>query len=150
MKLSDLLTEDLMVLELKGTTREEVMEELLDRLVQSGSIADREVFRRDLYAREKHGSTGIGFGIAIPHGKSSGVREARVAFGRSQTGVEWESLDGEPAHLVFMIAVPEAQAGDEHLKILQALSRQLMDESFRRSLREAEDHATLRRLIETI
>ncbi|MDR6225162.1 PTS sugar transporter subunit IIA [Desmospora profundinema] len=148
MNLSDLLTEDLMVLELEGTTRDEVMNELLDKLDESGALADREVFRRDLYAREEHSSTGIGFGIAIPHGKSSGVHEARVAFGRKKAGVDWDSIDGEPAHLVFMIAVPKEQAGDEHLKILQALSRKLMDENFRRSLREAEDRGTLRRLVE--
>lgn len=148
MKLSDLLTEDLMVLELEGKSRDTVMEELLQKLDDSGVLSDREQYRRDLYTREEHGSTGIGFGIAIPHGKSAGVSEPRVAFGRSSAGVDWDSIDGEPAKLIFMIAVPAEQAGDEHLKILQALSRKLMDESFRHSLLEAEDKATLQRLVE--
>ncbi|PTM59616.1 PTS sugar transporter subunit IIA [Desmospora activa] len=148
MKLSDLLTEDLMVLELEGKSRDTVMEELLSKLDASGVLSDKEQFHRDLYAREEHGSTGIGFGIAIPHGKSVGVSEARVAFGRSSAGVDWDSIDGEPAKLVFMIAVPAEQAGDEHLKILQALSRKLMDESFRQSLLEAKNKESLRALIE--
>ncbi|PTX59661.1 PTS system nitrogen regulatory IIA component [Melghirimyces profundicolus] len=150
MKLSDLLTEDLMVLELNGSSRDEVMEELLDRLDKTGVLSDRDQFKRDLYAREEHGSTGIGFGIAIPHGKSAGVREPRVVFGRKPSGVEWDSMDGEPARLVFMIAVPEEQAGEEHLRILQALSRRLIDDTFRQALLEAEDRKKVKALIESM
>ncbi|OYD08816.1 PTS fructose transporter subunit IIA [Paludifilum halophilum] len=137
MKMTDLLTEDCIVMELQGENRDAVMEELIDCLDRAGVLSDRETFKNDLYAREKHGSTGIGFGIAIPHGKSAGVKEPRVAFGRKPDGVDWDSMDGEPANLIFMIAVPEEQAGDEHLKILQALSRKLIDDSFRQALMEA-------------
>ena len=150
MKLSDLLTDDLMVLQLKGNNQEEVMDELLDRLDETGALSDRDQFRRDLYTREEHGSTGIGFGIAIPHGKSAGVDQPRVAFGRKPSGVDWNSIDGEPARLVFMIAVPEEQAGDEHLRILQLLSRKLIDETFRQALLEADNRDKIKTLIESM
>ncbi|MBA4494654.1 PTS sugar transporter subunit IIA [Paenactinomyces guangxiensis] len=79
----------------------------------------------------------MGFGIAIPHGKSAGVSYPRVAFGRKLEGIDWNSMDDEKAKLIFMIAVPEEQAGNEHLKILQALSRKLIDDSFRAQLLDA-------------
>ncbi|SFS97896.1 PTS system, fructose-specific IIC component/PTS system, nitrogen regulatory IIA component [Marininema halotolerans] len=150
MKLSDLLTEDLMILELDGSNREEVMEELLNRLDDAQVLSDRETFKKDLYEREEHGSTGIGFGIAIPHGKSDGVKEPRVAFGRKRTGIDWNSIDGDPATLVFMIAVPKEQAGDDHLRILQALSRKLIDDEFREELLAADSKDKVTELIATM
>lgn len=136
-----------MVLELEGANREEVMEELLNRLDATQALSDRETFKKDLYDREKHGSTGIGSGIAIPHGKSDGVKEPRVAFGRKKSGVNWDSLDGEPANLIFMIAVPKEKAGDDHLRILQALSRMLIDDDFRTNLLAADSKEEVTELI---
>ncbi|WP_025025617.1 fructose PTS transporter subunit IIA [Caldalkalibacillus mannanilyticus] len=134
MLLTQLLTEELIELELKGTTKEEIMNEMIEMIDQAGVLSSKEKFRAALMKREEEGSTGIGFGIAIPHGKTEAVQSARVAFGVKRTGVDWESLDGEAATLIFMIAVPEKNAGEEHLKILQLLSRKLMDDDFREKL----------------
>ena len=106
MKLTDLISEDLVKMELTGTSKDEVMEEMADLIDQSGALNQLERFKKDLYLREKEGSTGIGFGIAIPHGKSDGVNTARVALGIKREGIEWNSMDGEKAKLIFMIAVP--------------------------------------------
>jgi fructose-specific phosphotransferase system IIA component len=134
MKLTDLLTEDLVRLELKGSTKTEIMDEMAAMLNEAGALNDSEAFKAALADREQQGSTGIGFGIAIPHGKSDAVKTPRVAFGIKKAGVDWDSLDGEDAKLVFMIAVPLESAGNEHLKILQMLSRKLIDDEFRAAL----------------
>lgn len=86
-------------------------------------------------------------GIAIPHGKSAYVLKPTVTFARSQSGVDWHSLDGKPAHMIFMIAVPENSQGDMHLKILQRLSRKLMDDDFRQALMEAPDKTAVHQLL---
>jgi fructose-specific phosphotransferase system IIA component len=150
MVLSDLLTEDLVILDLTGSTRDEVMKELVDALDKTGALCNREEYMRSLYQREEESSTGIGLGIAIPHGKSAGVAEPRVAFGRKLEGIDWNSFDGEKAKLVFMIAVPEEQAGNEHLKILQSLSRKLIDDSFRAQLLNTNTKDEVMALINTM
>ncbi|RBW68862.1 PTS fructose transporter subunit IIA [Bacillus taeanensis] len=137
MNFTDLITEDLIALQLEGSTREAVMDEMIAMLDASGALVDKEGFKTALYERERQSSTGIGFGIAIPHGKTDAVTSARVAFGIKKAGVDWDSMDGDDANLIFMIAVPEQNAGDDHLKILQLLSRKLMDDEFRASLLEA-------------
>ncbi|MGF7088332.1 fructose-specific phosphotransferase system IIA component [Kroppenstedtia sanguinis] len=147
MKLTDLISEDLVKMELTGTSKDEVMEEMADLIDQSGALNQLERFKKDLYLREKEGSTGIGFGIAIPHGKSDGVNTARVALGIKREGIEWNSMDGEKAKLIFMIAVPEKNAGQEHLKILQMLSRKLMDEAFRTELLNSQTKETTLELL---
>lgn len=142
MTLTQLLTEQLVKLHLEGTTKDEIMEEMIELIDQAGGLLDRKGYKQALYDREREGSTGIGFGIAIPHGKSDAVKHPCLAFGVKQEGVDWDSLDGEKVKLIFMIAVPEQYAGNEHLKILQLLARKLMDETFREQLltiRKVED-----------
>lgn len=134
MGVAELLTEDLVVLDLQGSTRDEVIEELVDCLDTAGVLRNREDFLQAVLERERQYTTGIGSGVAIPHGKSASVIAPRVAFGRKLTGIDWNSMDGEKVKLVFLIAVPEEQAGTEHLKILQALARKLVDDSFRAQL----------------
>ncbi|SMO95669.1 PTS system, nitrogen regulatory IIA component [Melghirimyces algeriensis] len=147
MKLTDLMTEDLIQLHLEGTTREEIMDEMVSMIDATGALTDKEAYKEALFSREQQGSTGIGFGIAIPHGKSDAVQTARVAFGVKRNGVNWDSMDGKDAKLIFMIAVPEKNAGDEHLKILQVLSRKLMDDAFRASLLNADSKDEVLRLV---
>ncbi|MBB6453793.1 fructose-specific phosphotransferase system IIA component [Salirhabdus euzebyi] len=137
MKLTDLLTEDLIKMDVEGSTKDEVMNELASLIEANGALTEKQPYIDALHAREQQSSTGIGFGIAIPHGKSDAVKEPRVAFGIKRDGVDWASMDDEPANLIFMIAVPEKSAGDEHLKILQMLSRKLIDDEFRQSLLNA-------------
>ncbi len=134
MKLTDLTSEQLIDIQLSGNTKEDILDELITKLDDNGALKSKRKFKKAILKREKEGSTGIGFTIAIPHGKSNAVLEPKVVFGIKKDGVNWESMDGEDAKLIFMIAVPEKSAGDEHLKILQMLSRKLMDESFREQL----------------
>ncbi|MDQ0252982.1 PTS system fructose-specific IIC component [Evansella vedderi] len=134
MKLTDLTSIGLIDTELNGSTRDEIIDELIEKLDAEGALKSKRKFKKAILKREKEGSTGIGFSIAIPHGKSKAVESPKVAFGIKREGVDWNSMDGDPAKLVFMIAVPEESAGNEHLKILQMLSRKLMDETFREQL----------------
>ena len=150
MGIYELLTEDVIQLNIQGTTKEEVMDEMIDLIEKTGALADREAFKEALYNREKQGSTGIGLGIAIPHGKTETVKSVKVAFGQKKTGVDWDSLDGEQTNLIFMIAVPLENAGDEHLKILQLLSRKLMDDAFRNGLLQAQSKEEVRKLIQSM
>ena len=99
-----------------------------------------------LLERERLGSTGIGDGIAIPHGKLSGLEEMVVSFGRSREGIAFEAMDGKPVHLFFLLMAPENSAG-QHLKALAKISRMLKDANFRKSLLEAKMHEDLFRII---
>jgi len=130
----EMMPPELVKLELQGRTKDEVMEELASLVKGAGLLEDLGGYMEALRDREAQGSTGVGMGIAIPHGKCRQVIRPFVAFGRSPGGVDWDSLDGEMAHLVFMIGVPEEGAVNEHLKILQALSRRLMDDQARGAL----------------
>lgn len=112
------------------------IEHLLDRLVDAGRVSDREQALADLEAREAQTTTGVGHGIGIPHAKTDGVEEPAVALTRSSNGIDFDSMDGEPATLIFMILVPDG-AGDRHLQILSSLSRALMHEDVRDRLHEA-------------
>lgn len=150
MKLTDLITPELIQLDLKGTTKDEIMTEMVAMLDGVGALHDPQAFKSALYDREDQGSTGIGFGIAIPHGKSQAVKMPQVAFGVKKSGVDWDSLDGEDANLVFMIAVPESYAGNEHLKILQMLSRKLIHDEFRESLLQASTKQDILTLLDSI
>jgi fructose-specific phosphotransferase system IIA component len=134
MKLTDLISLELIETDLKGNTKESVIDEMIDKLDQNGAIKSKRKFKKAIISREKESTTGIGMSIAIPHGKSKAVVKPTVVFGLKKAGVDWEAYDGTPAKLIFMIAVPEESAGNEHLKILQMLSRKLMNEEFREQL----------------
>ena len=125
-------------------SKEEVIRELVEFLVKAGAIKEKDVLRlvQILLKRESLGSTGIGQGVAIPHGKSDCVTKLVGAFGGSHAGVNFDSLDGEPVHLFFLLVAPEDSAGP-HLKALARISRLLKDKHFRDSLREARDEKTL-------
>lgn len=121
---------------LRASTKDEVIRELAGVLDRAGKLNSLEEYIVAVYEREALGSTGVGMGVAIPHGKSAAVREPAVAFGKSVGGVDFQSIDGTPAHLIFMIAVP-ASADNQHLRILANLSRMLIHEDFRKGLMEA-------------
>jgi PTS system fructose-specific IIC component len=134
MKLTDLISLELIDTDIKGNTKEAVIDEMIEKLDQYGAINSKRKFKKAIMNREKESTTGIGFNIAIPHGKSKAVIKPTVVFGLKRDGVDWEAYDGTPAKLIFMIAVPEEAAGNEHLKILQMLSRKLMNEEYREQL----------------
>lgn len=129
-------------------SKEDVIRELVELLVTAGSIKPKDVTKliQILLKRESLGSTGIGQGVAIPHGKSDCVSRLVAAFGVSRTGVNFDSLDGEPVSLFFLLVAPEDSAGP-HLKALARISRLLKDRHFRDSLRAAQDEKTLVRII---
>ena len=132
----DMLKEDFIIEDLKSKTKKEVLAELSDVFLRDDTGIDRGSLIEVLMEREKLGSTGIGDGIAIPHGKLAGLEKLVVSFGRSSLGVDFDSLDGGPVHIFFLLMAPENSAG-QHLKALAKISRMLKDVSFRESLIKA-------------
>ncbi|KUN21570.1 PTS fructose transporter subunit IIC [Streptomyces antibioticus] len=141
--LSGYLTEETVSVGLGAGDKEAAIREMAGLLARSGHVADVDELVASALRREEQGTTGLGEEIAIPHAKTDAVTAPVVGFARSAEGIEWGSLDGTRAKLVFMIAVPEAAAGDEHLRILALLSRKLMDTGFRERLSAAADEAAV-------
>ncbi|OWA36932.1 PTS fructose transporter subunit IIC [Saccharibacillus sp. O16] len=135
MRITDLMIEPVMILDLKSVTKEAVIDELIASLNKSGRINDAAAFKEAILAREAQSSTGIGEGIAMPHAKTRAVNEPTIVFGKSSPGVNYESLDDQPAHFFFMIAVPEGES-NLHLQALKVLSRMLLDADFLGRLRQ--------------
>lgn len=136
MRITQLLTNDTIILNVAAQTKQEVLEELTAQLDHAGKLHDQQAFLKDILVREGQSTTGIGDGIAIPHAKSKAVKEPAIAFGRSHKGLDYESLDGQPSHLFFMIAASEG-ANDDHLEALSRLATFLMDDKFRTRILEA-------------
>ncbi|BAX66833.1 PTS fructose transporter subunit IIC [Latilactobacillus sakei] len=126
MNIQDLLLKDAMIMDLQATTKEAAVDEMVARYKDIGVITDDALYRKDILAREAQSSTGIGEGIAMPHAKDSAVQRATVLFAKSQNGVEYDALDGQPVYLFFMIAAPEG-ANDTHLQALAGLSSLLIN-----------------------
>lgn len=133
MKITELLKRETILLSMSGTSKLDAVEELVSVLDRAGKITDRKVFKDAILKREEQSTTGVGDGIAIPHAKTPVVKEAAIVFGRSQAGVDYDSLDGKPAHLFFMIAAPEG-ANNTHLEALARLSTILMKQEAREKL----------------
>lgn len=136
MKITELLKEETIILDVSARTKQDVLTELIGQLDQAGRLNDQATFTEGILAREEQSTTGIGEGIAIPHAKSSAVKTPAIAFGRSLDGIDFDSLDGQPAHLFFMIAASEG-ANNDHLEALSRLSTFLMDENFRKTILQA-------------
>ena len=135
MKIQDLLNKKVMLLDLQATTKEAAIDEMINSLVDNGVVTDFDVFKAGIMAREAQTSTGLGDGIAMPHSKNAAVKEATVLFAKSNKGVDYESLDGQPTDLFFMIAAPDG-ANDTHLAALAELSKYLMQDGFADRLRK--------------
>ncbi|WP_313235316.1 PTS fructose transporter subunit IIABC [Sporosarcina ureae] len=140
MKITQLLTEDTINLHLQSRSKDAVLSELVQQLHDAGKLRDKEQFTNDILNRESQSTTGIGEGIAIPHAKSAAVQAPAIAFGRSTEGINYDSLDSQPAHLFFMIAASEG-ANDDHLDALSRLATFLMDTSFREKILSAQSAA---------
>lgn len=136
MNITDLLREDIIDLDIQSGEKEAALDELIHMLDQAGNLQDKAAFKAAILTRESQSTTGIGEAIAIPHAKSAAVKAPSIAFGRSTNGVAFESLDGQPAHLLFMIAATDG-ANNEHLAALSRLSTFLMDTDFRQKLYDA-------------
>jgi PTS system fructose-specific IIA component len=135
--ITELMPTGLITLEEPPAEKAATIEHLLDLAVETDRVSDRDATLSALMQREQETTTGVGKGIAIPHAQTSAVEQPSVAFCRSSAGLDFESMDGKPAYLVFMILVPEGDS-DEHLGILSSLSRSLMHEEVREGLYDAE------------
>ena len=137
MKITTFLKREFIIEELKAATKEAALAELAHVLTQAGRTGDQEEMVKVLLARERLGSTGIGDGIAIPHGKIRGIEDLMIAIGRSHKGVDFNAMDSKPVHLFFLLMAPENSSG-QHLKVLARISRLLKDNILRKNLMEAE------------
>lgn len=146
MKINELINENLIIAELKGKSKKQILEELVKHLALNAEKIDSDELLKVLIEREKLGSTGIGNGIAIPHGKLNGLDKIVLVFGRSSAGIDFDSIDGKHVNLIFLLVAPSNSAG-VHLKALARLSRLLKDNNFRQELLNASDNQGLYRTI---
>ena len=148
MKIMEFLSKKAIVMDIKATKKEDVVKELADALVEGGDIDKRHRNKlvEALMSREALGSTAIGQGVAIPHAKVDCVDKLIAAFGISKKGVDFDSLDGEPAYIFFLLVAPQDSAGP-HLKALARISRLLKDKYFRDGLRAAVDDKAIIKII---
>ncbi|MGP5429991.1 PTS sugar transporter subunit IIA [Enterococcus malodoratus] len=145
--IADVITEELIQLEMKAGTKEEAIYELTRLLMANGDIEDEEVFAADVFEREAEGMTGIGNGIAIPHGKSDSVIKTSLVVGKVTTPIEWESLDEEPVRVIILFAVKNTDANTMHIKLLQKVAMLLADEDFIENMVNAQTKAEMMELL---
>lgn len=134
--LKDIITLDCIDINLKGNTKSEIIDEMIDILYKAGKLNDREEYKKEILKREQQGSTGMEEGIAIPHAKTNAVKNSTVAIGISKKGVDYESLDGELSHLFFMIAASDTSA-DSHIEILSKITTLLLEDEIREGILHA-------------
>jgi PTS system nitrogen regulatory IIA component len=146
MKFSELINKNYIIPEFKGSTKKQVLEELVEALASNNVEIDKVVLLNALLEREKLGSTGIGDGVAIPHGKLNGLDNIILLFGKSGQGVDFEAIDRKPVCMVFLLVAPADSAG-LHLKALARLSRMLREKEFKNSLLMASDAEALLKII---
>jgi len=146
MKLSDIMEEDNLIPDLKARDKKRVIEELAEAIVKNKPSLDKDSLVRVLLERESLGSTAIGDGVAIPHGKFHGITMPIISFGRSLNGLDFESIDGQPVFLFFLLVAPEDSAS-VHLKALARIAKLLKDSIFRKSLMEAPTTEELYKII---
>jgi len=147
MDITDLIKKEFIIEELKSKTKKEVLLELSEVFLQGDVTVNCDAMVEVLLDREKLGSTGIGDGIAIPHGKLPGLENLIVSFGRTVEGIDFDSLDGKPVHIFFLLMAPENSAG-QHLKALAKISRMLKEDVFRKELMEAKTSDEIYSLID--
>ncbi|MBW1785576.1 MAG: PTS sugar transporter subunit IIA [Deltaproteobacteria bacterium] len=146
MRLADILMENDIISDLKARDKKGVLEELAEVVSRHNPSVDRVVLVNVLVERENLGSTGIGDGVAIPHGKLKGVDQPIVSFGRSKTGLDFDSMDAQPVHLFFLLIAPENSSG-MHLQVLAKIAKILKNSAFRKLLMEASGRGDLYRTI---
>jgi len=137
--ITDMFSKERVSFELKSGSKDEVISELIDILVADGKVNDKDKFKEAVLHREAEFSTGIGMGIAIPHGKSDTVTEASIVFGKSTKGIDFDSMDEKPAHFFFLLAIP-VESNDVHLRALSEISRKLMHADVRERLMKADSY----------
>jgi len=146
MKISELLDPRAIVADMQAKDKPKALVELTESLISCEPSLSRDAVISVLQERERLGSTGIGDGVAIPHGKLAGIPELKLVFGRSHSGVDFESMDGQPAYLFFLLIAPEESVG-VHLKTLAKISKLLKDVTVRKKLLDASDQAAIYQVI---
>lgn len=146
MKFSELINKNYIIPDFEGSTKKQILEELVEALAANKGEIDKAELLNALLEREKLGSTGIGDGVAIPHGKLNGLDNIILLFGKSGQGVDFDAIDGKPVCLVFLLVAPADSAG-LHLKALARLSRMLREKEFKNSLLMSSDAETLLKII---
>lgn len=146
MRLADVLREDHIITDLEAREKPELLAEMVSDIASLETALDKEAVLKALLDREKLGTTGIGHGVAIPHGKVKGLKEIKVFFGRSRKGVNFDSMDRLPVHLFFLIMAPENSAA-AHLKVLAGISQLLKNQEFRIRLLNANGRSEIYRAI---
>jgi PTS system nitrogen regulatory IIA component len=147
MKIFDFLEPDNIIESLKAETKEEVLVELVEPIVRKNNKLNKDLMVRTLIERENLGSTGIGGGVAIPHGKFEGLGGVAASFGRSPSGIDFSSMDSRPAHLFFLLVAPKNSAGD-HLKALARISRLFKDPLLKTNLLQAQTTEDIAKCLE--
>jgi PTS system nitrogen regulatory IIA component len=148
MKISNILVQEAVILDLESKDKDGALVEMANILAATEPSLDSGKLVNVLRERESLQSTGMGEGVAIPHGRIANLNQLMVAFARSRKGVDFDSIDGQPTHLFFVLVVPESSGG-QHLKALARISRFLRDETFRESLLEAETREEIVQAIQT-
>lgn len=146
LKIIDLLSEKVIASDLKAENKEDVLKELVGLFYQAGKIKDQKKALEVLLDREKLGSTGVGYGVAIPHGKYNETDTLIAAFGRSKKGIDFDSVDHKPVHIFFLFLAPE-NAANLHLRVLARSCRLLKRDTFRESLLQANDEEEILKII---
>lgn len=147
MQLVDVLKENLVFLNFEAENKDQAIEKFILSLQKSGSIKEPEALKDALFEREKLGTTGVGGGIAMPHARSSAIKDLTVAFFRSESGIDFKAIDDKPVHLIFMLLAP-VSSGGPYLKLLAKISRLLRGEDFKNSLLQAKDAAGVMQIIQ--
>ena len=149
MKLSKFTEESLINFNLKGTSKNEIINELVDLAAKSKLVKDRDELYQAVVEREKLVTTGVGYGVAFPHAKTKAVKGILIAFGRSQAGVDFEAMDKKPVHLFFLIAAPEDAIG-AHLNVMARLSYIMKSEKVREKLMQTQSPKELLEIIDSV
>ncbi|MGC8602091.1 MAG: PTS sugar transporter subunit IIA [Desulfomonilaceae bacterium] len=147
MRILDFLRSDCIIASMRASFKDEALSELLTPIIEANPLLDKKRILQTILDREKLGSTGLGGGVAIPHGKFQGLEKLTASFGRSQKGIDFESMDNKPAHLFFMLIAPIDCAG-EHLKALARISRIFKDPLLTNNLKNAETSEEIFKLLE--
>lgn len=143
MKVLEVLHTDRVDLALEAKSKEETIKKMASLFAKGALLTDEQAFVSAVLEREVHSTTGVGNGIAIPHGKSTAVKEPAIAFARLTEEVEWQSLDEKPVSLVVMLAIPDSEQGNTHLSILSEIAIKLMDDEVIIKLNEAKNAAEI-------
>jgi fructose-specific phosphotransferase system IIA component len=149
MKLSKFTEEELISFDLKGTEKDEIIEELVDLASKSKLVRDRDELLKDIIERENLVTTGVGYGVAFPHAKTKAVKGIVIAFGRSEKGIDFEAMDKKPVHLFFLIAAPEDAIG-AHLNVMARLSFLMKSEENRDKLMQVKNQGELLAILDSV